>query len=133
MAQLVPSHAGSPFALARRLEAGGGVGVLVDQKFRKGLTTTFFGRPVRTNPLLAKLVRQFDAEVYPARCVRLPGNRYRLEIEPRVDVPRDQNGNVDVQATAQMLNDKVEGWVRENPEQWLWYHDRWQIKKQVFH
>ena len=133
MGQLVPSHAGSSFALARRLEAGGGVGVLVDQKFRKGLTTTFFGRPVRTNPLLAKLVRQFDAEVYPARCVRLPGNRYRLEIEPRVDVPRDQNGNVDVQATAQMLNDKVEGWVRENPEQWLWYHDRWQIKKQVFH
>jgi len=30
------------------------------------------------------------------------------------------------------LNDKVEGWVRENPEQWLWYHDRWNIKKTVF-
>jgi KDO2-lipid IV(A) lauroyltransferase len=43
MGQLVPSHAGSSFALARRLEHGGGVGVLVDQKFRKGLKTTFFG------------------------------------------------------------------------------------------
>ena len=128
MGQLVPSHAGSSFALARRLEAGGGVGVLVDQKFGRGLTTTFFGRPVRTNPLLAKLVRQFDADVYPARCIRLPGNRYRLEIEPRIDVPRDARGNVDVQATAQMLNDKVESWVREYPEQWLWYHDRWAIK-----
>ncbi|MCJ8518041.1 KDO2-lipid IV(A) lauroyltransferase [Pseudorhizobium tarimense] len=131
MGQLVPSHAGSSFALARRLEAGGGVGVLVDQKFKKGLTTTFFGRPVRTNPLLAKLVRQFDAEVYPARCIRLPGNRYRLEIEPKVAIPRDASGNVDVQATAQLLNDKVESWVREYPEQWLWYHDRWQIKKSL--
>ena len=129
MGQLVPSHAGSSFALARRLEAGGGVGVLVDQKFGRGLTTTFFGRPVRTNPLLAKLVRQFDAEVYPARCIRLPGNRYRLEIEPRFDVPRDARGAVDVHATAQMLNDKVESWVREYPDQWLWYHDRWAIKK----
>jgi len=129
MGQLVPSHAGSSFALARRLEAGGGVGVLVDQKFGRGLTTRFFGRPVRTNPLLAKLVRQFDAEVYPARCIRLPGNRYRLEIEPKIDVPRDGKGAVDVQATAQMLNDKVESWVREYPEQWLWYHDRWSIKK----
>ncbi|MGW9230496.1 lipid A biosynthesis lauroyl acyltransferase [Pseudorhizobium sp. NPDC055634] len=129
MGQLVPSHAGSSFALARRLEAGGGVGVLVDQKFGRGLTTTFFGRPVRTNPLLAKLVRQFDAEVYPARCIRLPGNRYRLEIEPRIDVPRDARGAVDVHATAQMLNDKVESWVREYPDQWLWYHDRWAIKK----
>lgn len=129
MGQLVPSHAGSSFALARRLEAGGGVGVLVDQKFGRGLTTTFFGRPVRTNPLLAKLVRQFDAEVYPARCIRLPGNRYRLAIEPRIDVPRDARGAVDVHATAQMLNDKVESWVREYPDQWLWYHDRWAIKK----
>lgn len=128
MGQLVPSHAGSSFALARRLETGGGVGVLVDQKFGRGLTTTFFGRPVRTNPLLAKLVRQFDANVYPARCIRLPGNRYRLEIEPKIDIPRDARGSVDVQAAAQMLNDKVESWVREYPEQWLWYHDRWAIK-----
>lgn len=34
MGNLVPSHAGSSFALARQLERGGGVGVLVDQKFR---------------------------------------------------------------------------------------------------
>jgi KDO2-lipid IV(A) lauroyltransferase len=129
MGQLVPSHAGSSFALARKLEEGGGVGVLVDQKFRKGLKTTFFGRPVQTSPLLAKLVRQFDAEVYPARCIRLPGNRFRLEIEPRIELPRDVNGKLDLQATGQVLNDKVESWVREYPEQWLWYHDRWHIKR----
>lgn len=129
MGKLVPSHAGSSFALARQLEAGQGVGVLVDQKFRKGLKGTFFGRDVKTNPLLPKLVRQFNCEVYPARCIRLPGNRYRLEIEPRLDMPRDAKGNLDLPAAAQLLNDKVESWVREYPEQWLWYHDRWQIKR----
>jgi len=129
MGKLVPSHAGSSFALARQLEAGQGVGVLVDQKFRKGLKGTFFGRDVKTNPLLPKLVRQFNCEVYPARCIRLPGNRYRLEIEPRLDMPRDAKGNLDLPAAAQLLNDKVESWVREYPEQWLWYHDRWHIKK----
>lgn len=128
MGKLVPSHAGSSFALARQLEAGRGIGVLVDQKFQKGLSTDFFGQPVQTNPLLAKLVRQFDCEVYPARCIRLPNNRYRLEIEPKIDIPRNDKGAVDVQATGQLLNDKVESWVREHPEQWLWYHDRWNIK-----
>jgi Kdo2-lipid IVA lauroyltransferase/acyltransferase len=128
MGKLVPSHAGSSFALARQLEAGKAVGVLVDQKFQKGLSTDFFGQPVQTNPLLAKLVRQFDCEVYPARCIRLPNNRYRLEIEPKIEVPRNEKGAVDVQATGQLLNDKVESWVREHPEQWLWYHDRWNIK-----
>lgn len=128
MGKLVPSHAGSSFALARQLEAGRGIGVLVDQKFQKGLSTDFFGQPVQTNPLLAKLVRQFDCEVYPARCIRLPNNRYRLEIEPKIDIPRNDKGAVDVQATGQLLNDKVESWVRQHPEQWLWYHDRWNIK-----
>jgi KDO2-lipid IV(A) lauroyltransferase len=128
MGKLVPSHAGSSFALARQLEAGKGIGVLVDQKFQKGLSTQFFGNPVQTNPLLAKLVRQFDCEVYPARCIRLPDNRYRLEIEPKIEIARNDKGAVDVQAMGQLLNDKVESWVREHPEQWLWYHDRWNIK-----
>lgn len=131
MGNLVPSHAGSSFALARQLERGGGVGVLVDQKFRKGLKTKFFGQDVQTNPLLAKLVRQFNCEVYPARCIRLPGNRFRLELEPAVEIPRRADGSVDVTATAQMLNDKVESWVREYPGQWLWYHDRWHIKRSL--
>ncbi len=128
MGHLVPSHAGSSFALARTLEAGGSVGVLVDQKFTRGVETQFFGQPVQTNPLLAKLVRQFGCEVYPARCIRLPGNRYRLELEPAIDLPRDDKGRLDVTATAQLLNDRVEAWVREYPDQWLWYHDRWNIK-----
>jgi Kdo2-lipid IVA lauroyltransferase/acyltransferase len=131
MGKLVPSHAGSSFTLARQLEAGQGVGVLVDQKFKKGLKTRFFGIDTTTNPLVPKLVRQFGCEVYPARCIRLPGNRYRLEIEPQLEIPRDSAGNLDLTAMAQMLNDKVESWVREYPEQWLWYHDRWKIKESV--
>lgn len=128
MGKLVPSHAGSSFALARQLDNGQPVGVLVDQKFNKGLPTKYFGQTVRTNPLLAKLVRQFDCEVYPARCIRLPNNRFRLEIEPALTIPKNSKGEVDVQATAQLLNDTVERWVREYPGQWLWYHDRWNIK-----
>jgi KDO2-lipid IV(A) lauroyltransferase len=131
MGDLVPSHAGSSFALARQLERGGGVGVLVDQKFNKGLSTQFFDLDVKTNPLVAKLVRQFNCEVYPARCIRLPDNRYRLEIEPKITIPVDEKGNVDVAGTAQLLNDKVESWVREHPGQWLWYHDRWNIKSKL--
>ncbi len=131
MGHLVPSHAGSSFTLARKLESGGAVGVLVDQKFKKGLSTSFFGQPVKTNPLLAKLVRQFGCEVFPARCIRLPGNRFRLEIEPAIEIPRNAAGAVDVDATAQVLNNKVEEWVREYPGQWLWYHDRWSIKRQI--
>lgn len=124
---LIPSKAGAVWSLAGILKGGSSVGVLVDQKFRKGVKTTFFGLPVKTNPLLPKLARQYDAEVYPARCVRLPGGRYRLELQPRLELPRDDAGAIDVEASCQALNDVVEGWVREHPDQWMWFHDRWQV------
>lgn len=129
MGELVPSHAGSAFALASALDAGRGVGVLVDQKFKRGSPSSYFGQEVRTNPLLAKLARQFDCKIFPARCIRLPDNRFRLELEEEMPLPRTEKGAVDVAATAQALNDKVESWVREYPEQWLWYHDRWARRK----
>jgi len=128
MGHLVPSRAGAAFTLARRLESGGGVGMLVDQKFHKGAKTLFFGQEAHTNPLLAKLVRQYECDVYPARAIRLPGGRHRLVVEPPIDIPRRPDGGVDVAATAQVLNDMVEEWVREYPGQWQWFHDRWEIK-----
>lgn len=126
---LVPSTAGAAWTLARKLDQGGGVGMLVDQKFdKRGADTTFFGHKVRTNPLLAKLTRQYECDVFPARCIRLPDGRFRLELEPAIDIPKKSDGYVDVNATCQLLNDKVEEWVREYPGQWQWFHDRWNIK-----
>lgn len=127
MGALIASRSGAAFSLAGILERGGNVGVLVDQKFDRGLPTTFFGRACQTSPLLPKLARQFECDVYPARSVRLPGNRFRLEIEEKLVLPRTADGTLDQVATAQLLNDTVERWVRENPGQWMWFHKRWQI------
>ena len=125
MGDMVASRAGAAFTLARVLERGGNIGALVDQKFLRGVKTTFFGIPCLTSPLVAKLARQYGCDVYPARSTRLPGNRFRLELQDKIEIPRDENGSVDIQATSQLLNDVVEGWVRENPGQWMWFHKRW--------
>ena len=127
MGELIASRTGAAFGLARVLERGGNIGALVDQKFTNGVETTFFGLPCTTSPLVAKLARQYDCDVHPARAIRLPGNRYRLEIHDRLELPRTEKGAVDVAATCQLLNDIVEGWVREHPGQWMWFHKRWKI------
>ena len=127
MGALLPSADGASFALAGILEKGGNIGVLVDQKFSRGIETTFFGRTCQSNPLLAMLARHYECDVYPARCIRLAGNRFRLEIEEKLDLPRDAKGSVDVKATTQKLADIVERWIRQDPGQWMWFHKRWQI------
>ena len=127
MGELMETRAGAAFALAAILEKGGNVGALVDQKFAGGLYTTFFDRPCETNPVVPMLARRFDCAVHPARCIRLPGNRYRLEIHEALELVRDTDGDIDIGASTQLLNDVVEGWVREQPGQWMWFHKRWAL------
>lgn len=121
----VASRRGALIELSRVLERGRHVGLLVDQFFWRGVEVPFFGRPAATNPALAKLVRRYDCLVYAARCVRLPGGRFRLELDGPVELPRDADGEVDIGATMARVTEIVEGWVREHPEQWLWLHRRW--------
>lgn len=129
MGDLLASRRGAAVALSRILEDGGNIGVLVDQKFAHGIRTTFFGRACETSPLLPRLTRLYECDVYPARCIRLPGNRFRLQIEEQLDLPRTPDGTVDTERLAQTLNDIVERWVREHPGQWMWFHKRWALSK----
>ncbi len=122
----VPSRAGAAWALAGSLEKGNSIGILVDQYFGRGQDIEFLGRKTKGNPLLAKLARQFDPiEVYPARTVRLPNGRFRIEIEDALTLPRTTDGAIDIQSTTQMINDVVGRWVQQYPAQWLWLHKRW--------
>jgi Kdo2-lipid IVA lauroyltransferase/acyltransferase len=125
MGHLVPSKAGAVWSLATVLSDGGNVGMLVDQHFHNGVPADFFGRTALTSPLLPRLARQFDADIYPARCIRLPNGRFRLQLQERIDLPKTAKGKIDIDASAQLLNSIVEDWVREYPDQWMWFHKRW--------
>ena len=124
--QLIPTGLDAPVRLARLLQSGVHVGMLVDQHFTKGVEVVFFGRPCKANPLIALLARQTECAIRGARVVRLPdGNRFRCEITDPIEPPRDADGRIDIKGTMQAITAMIEGWVREHPEQWLWLHRRW--------
>ena len=125
MGEMVPSSLGAPVTLARALEQGRHVAMLVDQHYTRGVEVTFFGRVCKANPLIAMLAREVECPIYGTRVIRLPGNRFRGEISEEVKPVRDAQGRIDVQGTMQAITDVVEAWVREHPQQWLWLHRRW--------
>lgn len=125
MGTLIPTDYVAPIKIAEEIDRGTHVGMLVDQYYTRGVDVTFFGRPARTNPLIARLARQFECPIYGIRSIRRPGGRFWLELTGPVEPPRDADGRIDVNGTMQRINDVVEGWVREHPEQWLWMHRRW--------
>lgn len=125
MGGLEAARAGAAFSMQAVLERGGHLGMLVDQHFTRGVITPFMGHDALTNPVLGKFARRFDCPVHGVRVIRLPGHRFRLELTPQLDLPRDGDGLVDVEGAMRMMTGIVEVWVREHPGQWLWMHRRW--------
>jgi len=125
MGGLAASLRGAVFEMHGVLEQGGHLGMLIDQHFTRGVVVDFMGQKALANPVLAKFARSFDCPVHGVRVIRLPGHRFRLELTPPLDLPRDENGDISVEGAIQMMTGVVEGWVREHPGQWLWMHRRW--------
>lgn len=125
MGTLIPAGIAAPIRMAEALDSGINLGMLVDQRFGRGPRVPFFGHPVAANPFIARLARRFEAPVHGMRAIRLPGNRFRLELTAPLDLPRDATGRIDSDAATAMINRVIEDWVREYPGQWLWMHRRW--------
>ena len=127
MGGLEAARQGAAFAMQGVLERGGHLGMLIDQHFTRGVIVDFLGRPALANPIMGKFARRFDCPVHGVRVVRLPNHRFRVELTPPLTLPRDADGQINVQGAMQAMTDVVAGWVREHPEQWLWQHRRWRV------
>lgn len=127
MGGLEAARQGAAFAMQGALEKGGHLGMLIDQHFTRGVQVNFMGRPAMVNPILGKFARRFDCPVHGVRVIRLAGHRFRLQLTPPLNLPRDADGQINVQGAMQVMTSVVEGWVRENPGQWLWMHRRWRV------
>ena len=126
MGHLIRSRAQAPLEMAAALERGEHLGMLVDQHFSRGVDVTFFGRRCKANPTIARLARQFDCPVVGVRVIRLAGpslpHRGRGTVRPAA---RCRRADRCAAVHADDHRSVVERWVRENPDQWLWFHRRW--------
>jgi len=123
--ELLPKgSAGARRALAL-LKRGEHLGMLVDQKMNDGIAVPFFGRDAMTAPALAAFALRFSCPIAAVRATRLQGARFRLEIYPPYVLEPTGDRRADELAAMTEVNRTLEGWIRDNPEQWLWVHRRW--------
>ncbi len=125
MGRLIRTRAQAALEMAVALEAGEHLGMLVDQHFSRGVDVTFFGRRCKANPSIARLADRFDCPVLGMRVIRLPDHRFFVTGDGPYELPRSADGRIDVAAATQMITSIIEGWIREHPGQWLWFHRRW--------
>jgi len=122
---LIPKGPKGARQLLKALKDGKHLGLLVDQKMNDGIPVPFFGRDAMTAPALAELALRFDCPVVPACVVRLDGPRFRLVVEEPLKIVKSGSRQEDVLALMTAVNTRIETWIRANPSQWLWLHNRW--------
>ena len=127
MGPLQPARSGAASKMIRLLENGHHMGILIDQHLTKGILVDFMGQKARANPVVAKLARKFESPVLGVRCIRLPENRFRIDITPPMEFERDAKGLIDIESATQHMTALIESWIQEYPEQWLWMHRRWRV------
>jgi KDO2-lipid IV(A) lauroyltransferase len=121
----IPKGPGGVRQLLQSLKAGHHLGMMVDQKMNDGIPAPFFGRDAMTSTALVDLALRFDCPVVPTRVERVGGARFRLVIDPPMELVKTGQRIADIAANTARINAIVEGWVRERPDQWLWLHNRW--------
>jgi KDO2-lipid IV(A) lauroyltransferase len=123
--ELIPKGAVAARRAIAVLRDGGHLAMLADQKMNDGIPVLFFDRPAMTPSALAALALRFDCDVLPARVERLAGARFRLTVFPALPLRRSGDHHADVAALMSLVNQTLEKWIRDRPEQWFWLHRRW--------
>jgi KDO2-lipid IV(A) lauroyltransferase len=118
-------------AILRVLADGGTVGVLSDHNtsLEEGVFVDFFGIPASTTSGLARLALHTDAAVVPGFLSWDEDLRkYRLRLEPAVELSRTSDQEADVRENTQRFTRVIEDYIRAHPDQWLWVHKRWKTR-----
>ncbi|MBI4969299.1 MAG: lauroyl acyltransferase [Rhodospirillales bacterium] len=125
LGKLVPKGADGGRQLIAEMREGGHIGLLVDQKMNDGIPVPFFGRPAMTAAALARLAIRFGCPLVGCQMVRKKGARFEAFFTPPFTFPTTGDTEADLLAAMTEVNRIIEGWVRQNPAQWLWLHRRW--------
>ena len=107
--------------MLRHVRGGGAALILTDQRFNGAPEIPFFGHPAKTSLGAAEIAINYDVVLLPVRGERIGrSSKFRVIIEPPIKTETRSAEDV----TAE-INNRLETWVREHPEQYFWMHNRW--------
>lgn len=126
---LIPKG-GSGKKIAELLKENHLIGILSDQNVsnREGVFVDFFGRTACTGVGLAVMAMRSGAPVLPVFMARQKSGKYKFIVKPTVEAVCTDNYENDLVVNTQRFTKIIEDVVREYPEQYFWFHQRWKTK-----
>jgi Kdo2-lipid IVA lauroyltransferase/acyltransferase len=112
-------------AATHLLREGGHLGIVCDQVDDAcAFTVPFFGQPAKFTPAPAVFARHVGARVWIGRCLR---HRHRSQFIVEIKellIERTSDRAADLRNATAAMALQFEQWIREAPEQWMWWQRR---------
>ena len=95
--------------------------LMIDQRVSQGSQIKFFNQSALTTTIPAQFVKKYQCLVVPVYVERKNKNYFDLNIEK----PFEFNQKDSIEFITQTLNRWLEEKIKNNPNQWIWTHNRW--------
>lgn len=119
----IPKGVGGARIMLDLLRQGEHIAILCDQRLREGIAVPFFGKMAMTPSAMVSVALKMRLPIVMGRATRLPNGQLEMRIEP-LPLSDAQDNEVAVYETVLRMNQILERWITETPEQWMWIHRR---------
>ena len=133
---LIPKGIAGSRKIIEVIKSGGIVIIMADQKISEGIPVPFFNRLATTATAIARIAIKYNVPIIPARVIRLGEANFAVEIKQALDIDILKEATPEVHNytdsqeklifnITKKINQQLEEWICEYPEQWFWVHNRW--------
>ena len=107
--------------LLQLFKDGYSIALMIDQRVSEGVKSKLFNRSALTTTIPAQLVKKYSVDVVPVYIERKNGIYFKMHINK----PIFFDENKSLEEITDKLNKILEEMILQNPDQWIWSHDRW--------
>ena len=107
--------------LIKLTKNGYSTALMIDQRVTEGIKSNFFNQKAFTTSIPAQLIKRFDIEVVPVSIKRYENTKFKIKINKPINFSKESS----IQNITDKLNIVLEEMIINNPEQWIWTHNRW--------
>jgi len=100
---------------------GFSIALMIDQRVSEGIKLNFFGKPAFTTTIPAQLVKKFNCKIVPIYIERINKFSYKMTINSPIKFEKNQS----IEDISGELNVWLEKMISNQPDQWIWSHNRW--------
>jgi len=111
--------------ILKKIQEKHSIALMIDQRVTEGEKVLFFNQPAYTTTIPAQIALKFRSKIVPISLKRTSDVKFNMVVEKPIDVERSENQNKDILDISIKLNSVMENMIKNNPDQWIWSHNRW--------